>query len=78
MKIIAQVRNTYNHHHITLSTNNTTHSITIPLEATGLGSNANGGELLLLPLATGLYVNAAAIPIASIENVTKMPYVASE
>lgn len=50
MKITAPIQNT--HHHITLSTNDNAHSITIPPKATGYGSRANGGESLLLPLAT--------------------------
>ena len=52
MKIFAHVQNTHNHHHITLSTNNNAHSITIPPRPTGYGSSANGGELLFLALAT--------------------------
>lgn len=51
MKISAQVQNSQGHHHVTLSTNNTTHSIDIPSKSSGYGSGANGGDLLLLPPA---------------------------
>ena len=39
-------------HQVTLTTNDNTHSITIPPKSTGFGSSANGGELLFLALAT--------------------------
>ncbi|CUS04997.2 OsmC family protein [Candidatus Promineifilum breve] len=52
MKISAHLQNTHNHHHITLTTNDTTHTIEIPPKSTGYGSSANGGELLFLALAT--------------------------
>jgi organic hydroperoxide reductase OsmC/OhrA len=35
-----------------LTTNDNSHSISIPPKATGFGSSANGGELLFLALAT--------------------------
>ncbi len=64
MKITARVENNHNHHHATLSTNDTTHSITIPPKSSGFGSSANGGELIFLALATcycnDIYREAAA------------------
>jgi len=48
MKISAQVQNSHDHHHVTLSTNDTAHSINIPPKSSGYGSSVNGGELHLL------------------------------
>lgn len=52
MKITARVDNSEGQHHVTLTTNDNSHSIIIPPKATGFGSSANGGELLFLALAT--------------------------
>lgn len=52
MKISAHVENRQNQHQVTLTTNGNSHSITIPPRPSGLGSSANGGELLFLALAT--------------------------
>lgn len=52
MRITANVENSKNKHQVTLQTNDTVHSITIPPKSTGYGSSANGGELLFLALAT--------------------------
>ena len=52
MKIRAQVHSSRDQHQVNLSTNNQTHSIDIAPKAAGFGSSANGGELLLLALAT--------------------------
>jgi organic hydroperoxide reductase OsmC/OhrA len=52
MKISAHVENSEGQHHVTLTTNNNSHSIAIPPRSTGFGSSANGGELLFLALAT--------------------------
>lgn len=52
VKISAQLSNSPGSHQVTLRTNATTHSITIPPKETGAGSSANGGELLFLALAT--------------------------
>ncbi len=52
MKISARVINSEGQHHVTLSTNENTHSIEIPPRPAGFGSSANGGELLFLALAT--------------------------
>ena len=52
MKISARVENSEGQHHVSLTTNDNSHSIVIPPRATGFGSSANGGELLFLALAT--------------------------
>jgi len=52
MKITARVDNSKGQHHVILTTNDNSHSISIPPKATGFGSSANGGELLFLALAT--------------------------
>jgi organic hydroperoxide reductase OsmC/OhrA len=52
MKISARVQNSEGQHRVTLRTNDNVHSLTIPPKPTGLGSSANGGELLFLALAT--------------------------
>ncbi len=52
MKISARVDNSEGKHHVTLTTNDNSHSISIPSKSSGLGSSANGGDLLFLALAT--------------------------
>jgi organic hydroperoxide reductase OsmC/OhrA len=52
MRITARVDNSQGQHHVTLTTNNISHSIIIPPKPGGFGSSANGGELLFLALAT--------------------------
>ena len=52
MKINARIQNSRNNHQVTLQTGENIHSINIPPKAGGFGSSANGGELLLLALAT--------------------------
>ncbi len=52
MRITAKVHNGHGEHHVTLATNDNAHSIVIPPKPSGQGSSANGGELLLLALAT--------------------------
>ena len=52
MKISARVENSRDQHHVTLTTNENSHSLNIPPKRTGFGSSANGGELLFLALAT--------------------------
>lgn len=52
MKISARVKNSEGDHQVSLQTNGSTHSLHIPPKSSGLGSSANGGELLFLALAT--------------------------
>jgi len=52
MKITASIQNSLGQHHVTLTTNDEPHSVTIPPKPSGLGSSVNGGELLFLALAT--------------------------
>jgi organic hydroperoxide reductase OsmC/OhrA len=52
MHIRAQVHNREGQHEVLLTTNDRSHSITIPPRPSGFGSSANGGELLFLALAT--------------------------
>ena len=52
MKISAIVHNSEGQHHVTMRTNDSERSLSIPPKSTGFGSSANGGELLFLALAT--------------------------
>jgi organic hydroperoxide reductase OsmC/OhrA len=52
MNVSAQVTSSHGQHQVTLATDGATHSIVIPPKPSGYGSSANGGELLLLALAT--------------------------
>ena len=52
MKIKANIQNSQGQNHVILTTNDNSHSIIIPPKSSGLGSSANGGELLFLALAT--------------------------
>jgi organic hydroperoxide reductase OsmC/OhrA len=52
MKVSAKIQNSAGQHQVTLRTNENVHSVAIPPKSTGLGSSANGGELLFLALAT--------------------------
>lgn len=52
MRISAHVHNRQGIHEVTLRTNESEHQIQIPPRVNGFGSSANGGELLLLALAT--------------------------
>ncbi len=73
MKISARVDNSEGKHHVTLTTNDKSHSIIIPPKSGGPGSSANGGELLFLALATcycnDIYREAAKrnIPVEKVE-----------
>ena len=73
MKISAHVDNSEGKHHVTLTTNDNSHSIIIPPKSGGPGSSANGGELLFLALATcycnDIYREAAKrnIPVEKVE-----------
>jgi organic hydroperoxide reductase OsmC/OhrA len=57
MRISARVQNEKGSHRVTVLTDGNAHALTIAPRATGLGSSVNGGELLLLALAT-CYCNA--------------------
>lgn len=52
MEIWATVQNRAGEHGVTLSTDGRTSSLAVPPKAGGMGSSANGGELLCLALAT--------------------------
>ena len=52
MKISARVHNSHAQHQVTLTTDAKARSIVISPKAEGNGSSTNGGELLLLALAT--------------------------
>src|SRR5688572_19967131 len=73
MLISATVDSRFQHHHITLDTAGKSHAIEIAPRASGLGSSANGGELLCLALATcycnDIYREAAkrGIEVAGVE-----------
>ncbi|HWA38979.1 MAG TPA: OsmC family protein [Burkholderiales bacterium] len=52
MLISATVDSRFQHHQVTLSTSGKSHTVAIPPRPSGLGSSANGGELLCLAMAT--------------------------
>ena len=52
MNISAKVNSSYQQHQIEVSTNGDTKTISIAAKSAGYGSSINGGELLLLALAT--------------------------
>ncbi|TLU99480.1 OsmC family protein [Dyadobacter luticola] len=52
MKISANIHSAYNQHEVQVETNGASKSVTIAPKATGYGSSVNGGEMLLLALAT--------------------------
>jgi uncharacterized OsmC-like protein len=52
MKIAATVKNVYNQHEVQVETNGSAQTLQIPPKANGYGSSVNGGEMLLLALAT--------------------------
>lgn len=68
MKISAIVRNSYKVHETRVSTNGLTQSLDVPLKSAGKGSAINGGEFLMLALATcycnDLYREAERLQIA--------------
>lgn len=73
MKISAAVRNASSHHEVVVSTGSTEQSLDVPPKVSGQGSSVNGGEFLMLALATcycnDLYREAArlGIPVESVE-----------
>ena len=52
MKMLATIQSSLHNHRISVSTNDVIKEISIPPKASGFGSSINGGELLLLSLAT--------------------------
>lgn len=72
-KITARIQNRQGRHDVALSTNGQPYRLDLPPKATGPGSKANGGELLLLALATcycnDIYREAAkrGIEVRSVE-----------
>jgi len=52
MNISATIKSSYDHHTVDLQTNGDSKTITIQPKSTGYGSSINGGELLMLSLAT--------------------------
>ena len=52
MNISARITNKKGEHRVSLKTDGCEHSLMIPPKQDGLGSSANGGELLFLALAT--------------------------
>ncbi|WP_082112890.1 OsmC family protein [Pseudoxanthomonas suwonensis] len=68
MEISATVKNSGAGHVVSVRTDNTTQALAIPGKAAGQGSGVNGGELLLLALATcycnDLYREAARLSIS--------------
>ncbi len=73
MKISARVQNAGREHWVTVTTGNISQSLAIGAKATGSGSSVNGGEFLMLALATcycnDIYREAAQlnIPVESVE-----------
>jgi organic hydroperoxide reductase OsmC/OhrA len=73
VKISATVLSTLSRHEVVVSTGSTAQSLAVPPKPSGQGSNVNGGEFLMLALATcycnDLYREAArlGIPIGSID-----------
>ena len=52
MKISATIKNSFNQNQITVKTNDASKDLHIPSKASGYESSVNGGELLMLALAT--------------------------
>jgi organic hydroperoxide reductase OsmC/OhrA len=73
MRISASVRNTVSDHRVAVSTDDVSQDLSISAKATGRGSGVNGGEFLMLALATcfcnDIYREAArlGIPVDSVE-----------
>jgi len=65
MKISAIVRSAPSHHEVVVSTGRSAQSLVVPPKLSGQGSNVNGGEFLMLALATcycnDLYREAARL-----------------
>jgi organic hydroperoxide reductase OsmC/OhrA len=73
VKISAVVRNALSRHEVVVSTGTSEQSLAVPAKSCGQGSGVNGGEFLMLALATcycnDLYREAArlGIPVESVE-----------
>ena len=73
MHVTARIQNSLESHLVSLASDDGSHSFTIPPREQGRGSSVNGGELLLLALATcygnDVYREAEArgIPIESVD-----------
>lgn len=73
MQISALVRNEQGSHQVSVTTAGNSQSLAVPGKATGLGSAVNGGEFLMLALATcfcnDVYREAERmkIPVESVE-----------
>jgi len=73
MKISASIKSSFNQHQTAVQTNDAAKEMTIAVKPSGYGSSVNGGELLLLSLATcfcnDIYREAAKrnIQITSVE-----------
>src|SRR5687768_10055184 len=52
MTISATIKSSNNHHEVAVQTNENSEAIKIPPKPSGYGSSINGGEFLLLSLAT--------------------------
>jgi uncharacterized OsmC-like protein len=52
MKITASIKSSFNQHQTVVQTNEAAKEMTIAVKPSGYGSSINGGELLLLSLAT--------------------------
>lgn len=52
MKVSASIKSNFNHHEVVVQSDNVTKTLQISPKASGYGSSVNGGELLLLSLAT--------------------------
>lgn len=68
MQISASVKNAFSNHEVEVTTQGNTRSLSIPAKAAGGGSAVNGGEFLMLALATcycnDLYREAQRLGIA--------------
>jgi uncharacterized OsmC-like protein len=73
MKISAKIASGLHRHEVVVQTNDAAKSLTLPVKPSGIGSAVNGGELLLLALATcycnDIYREAGKrnIPISGVE-----------
>ena len=67
MKISASVRNASSRHEVVVSTGGSSQSLSVPPKPSGQGSSVNGGEFLMLALATcycnDLYREAARLGV---------------